>query len=227
MVFFETRFKLNRTLSIILVFLVLIIIGSLISTYIAPIAQSQFANLVANIPKMVDWAQQLINYWQANQTIIPDEVNQTSNNFAENMQTHIQRVHNYLFGVIAWLLSFIAPLVLVRHVLFFMLNYRDKLVPFITQIFSKKKADNIRSLLHKIDDTLASFIQGQLIVSFVLGILLFIGYALIGLNYSLTLALFGMIMNVVPFIVPFIAVILTFIIIVVQVWMMVVCVYFT
>ncbi|HLR79722.1 MAG TPA: AI-2E family transporter [Bacillota bacterium] len=222
MVFFETRFKLNRTLSIILVFLVLIIIGSLISTYIAPIAQSQFANLVDNIPKMVDWAQQMINYWQANQTIIPDEVNQTINNFAENMQTHIESVFNYLFGFIGQLISFIAALVLVPFFLFFMLKDGDKLVPFITQIFSKKKADNIRSLLHKIDDTLASFIQGQLIVSFVLGILLFIGYALIGLNYSLTLALFGMIMNVVPFIGPFIAVIPALIVGAVQDWMMVV-----
>src|SRR5699024_3899709 len=133
-----------------------------------------------------------------------------------------ESVFNYLFGFIGQLISFIAALVLVPFFLFFMLKDGDKLVPFITQIFSKKKADNIRSLLHKIDDTLASFIQGQLIVSFVLGILLFIGYALIGLNYSLTLALFGMIMNVVPFIGPFIAVIPALIVGAVQDWMMVV-----
>src|SRR5699024_4114556 len=52
--------------------------------------------------------------------------------------------------------------------------------------------------------------------------LLFIGYALIGLNYSLTLALFGMIMNVVPFIGPFIAVIPALIVGAVQDWVMVV-----
>src|SRR5699024_3888244 len=91
--------------------------------------------------------------------------------------------------------------------LFFMLKDGDKLVPFITQVFEKKKADNIRNLLGKIDDTLTAFIQGQLIVSFFLGILLLIAYLIIGLNYALTLALFGMIMNVIPFIGPFLAVI--------------------
>ncbi|HEX6594017.1 MAG TPA: AI-2E family transporter [Bacillota bacterium] len=222
MIFFETRFKMNRTISIILVFLVLIIIGSLVSTYIAPIAQTQFSNLVDNIPKMVDWAQQMIAYWQANQTIIPDEVNHTINNFTENMQTHLENVFNYLFGFLGQLISFIAALVLVPFFLFFMLKDGEKLVPFITQIFSKRKADNIRSLLYKIDDTLASFIQGQLIVSFFLGILLFIGYLLIGLKYSLTLALFGMVMNVVPFIGPFIAVIPALIVGAIEDWKMVV-----
>src|SRR5699024_12118745 len=43
--------------------------------------------------------------------------------------------------------------------------------------------------------------------SFCVGILLFIGYLIIGLKYSLTLALFAMLMNVIPFLGPFIAVI--------------------
>src|SRR5699024_11480951 len=113
---------------------------------------------------------------------ISDEVKKTINNFAENMLTHIESVFNYLFGFIGQLISFIAALILVPLFLFFMLKDGDKLVPFITQIFSKKKADNNRSILHKIDDTLTSFIQGQLIVSFVLGILWCIGYAVIDLN---------------------------------------------
>ena len=88
-----------------------------------------------------------------------------------------------------------------------MLKDGEKLIPFITQIFDKKKADNIRSLLGKIDLALTSFIQGQLIVSICVGILLFIGYIILGLDYSLTLALFAMLMNVIPFLGPFIAVV--------------------
>src|SRR5699024_1391890 len=155
----------------------------------------------------VEAVQDLIYYWQANQTVIPDEVNKTINNFTNNLQSHLENVMSYLFGFISQLISFIAAIVLVPFFLFFMLKDGEKLVPHITQIFEKKKAENIRNLLHKIDVTLTAFIQGQLIVSFCVGVLLFIGYIRIGLNYSFTLALFAMLMNVIPFLGPFIAVV--------------------
>ncbi|MUV37461.1 UPF0118 membrane protein YubA [Lentibacillus sp. JNUCC-1] len=201
------RIKINRIISIFLVYIVLALIIFFFFMYIVPIAQRQFSNLIGNIPKMVDWAQDLISYWQSNQTIIPDEVNSAINDFMNNLQSYVENVINYIFGFIGQLISFVTALVLIPLFLFFMLKDGDKFVPFITQIFNKKKAANIRALMGKIDDTLTSFIQGQLIVSFCVGVLLFIGYWIIDLNYSLTLALFGMLMNVIPFIGPFIAVV--------------------
>lgn len=204
--FFE-RYKINRVFSILLVFLVILLIGFFIWMYIAPIAQKQFINLAENIPKMVDWAQDLVSYLQSSQFIIPEQVNDTINNFTDNLQSHIENFLNYLFGFIGQLIGFITSLVLVPFFLFFMLKDGEKLAPFITRIFSEKKAKNIRSLLAKMDETLTAFIQGQLLVSFCVGLLLFIGYLIIGLKYSLTLVLFAMLMNVIPFIGPFIAVV--------------------
>ena len=44
-----------------------------------------------------------------------------------------------------------------------------------------------------------SYIQGQIIVSFCIGILLFIGYSVIGLKYSLVLASIAAVTSVVPY----------------------------
>lgn len=57
------------------------------------------------------------------------------------------------------------------------------------------------------DNVLSSFIQGQLLVSFFVGVLLLIGYLIIGLEYALAFALFGMLTNVIPFLGPYLAVI--------------------
>src|SRR5699024_9628522 len=89
--------------------------------------------------------------------------------------------------------------------LFFMLKDGEKLLPFILQIFKKEKASNIRSLLKKIDDVLSSFIQGQLLVSVCVGVLLYIGYLIIGLEYALILAFFGLVTNVIPYVGPVLA----------------------
>jgi len=204
--FFES-FKMNRIVSIILVFLLLIGLISLFILYIFPIAQRQVTNLINNIPFIVHRTQNLIAFLQTYEIHIPEQVDKAIDHFTSNIQAYIENVMSYLFDFITNLITFIASLVLIPFFLFFMLKDGHKLVPFITQIFNEKQSENLRRLLYKIDETLTAFIQGQLIVSFFLGILLFIAYWLIGLNYALTLALFGMIMNVIPFVGPFLAVI--------------------
>lgn len=51
-----------------------------------------------------------------------------------------------------------------------------------------------------------SYIQGQIIVSFCIGVLLFIGYSIIGLKYSLILACIAAVTSVVPYLGPTIAI---------------------
>lgn len=207
---FLLRRKVSRILSIILIFLMLIFLATLFVIYIWPIVRDQTNNLIDNIPSMVKVVEQFINYWQENYTSIPDQVVTAIEDFSNNIPSHVESILNNLFGFIGGfigtLISFIAGFVLIPFFLFFMLKDGEKLVPFITSIFSKKKANNIRDLLNKMDNVLASFIQGQLIVSFAVGVLLYIGYLIIGLEYSLALALFGMITNVIPYLGPFIAV---------------------
>src|SRR5699024_11882936 len=49
------------------------------------------------------------------------------------------------------------------------------------------------------------YIQGQIVIAFILAILLFIGYSIIDLNFALLLAVFALFMNVIPFFGPWIA----------------------
>ncbi|HLR02385.1 MAG TPA: AI-2E family transporter [Virgibacillus sp.] len=198
------RMKIPRIISILLVFLLLSLFIYLFINYIAPIAQKQFENLIDNIPKMAKGAQ---NLWESNQFAIPEQVDEAIDDFTVNLKTYVENGMNFIFGFIGQLISFVFSLILIPFFLFFMLKDGDRLIPFITQIFEKKKADNIKSLLHKIDTALTAFIQGQVIVSICVGVLLYIGYLILGLNYSLTLALFAMLMNVIPFLGPFIAVV--------------------
>lgn len=54
------------------------------------------------------------------------------------------------------------------------------------------------------DEALSSYIQGQLLVSFCVGVLVTIGYFIIGLDYPLVLGAFAMVTNLIPFIGPWI-----------------------
>src|SRR5699024_1793130 len=51
-----------------------------------------------------------------------------------------------------------------------------------------------------------SYIQGQIIVATCIGILLFIGYSIIGLDYAITLAIVAAVLSVVPYLGPTMAI---------------------
>src|SRR5690625_1565070 len=109
MTFFE-RLKINRIISILLVFLLLISIITLFVLYIFPIAQKQFNNLIDNIPKMVDGTIKFIESFQANQFEIPTQVDDAIKNFMNNIQSYIEGTMSYLFGFIGHLITFIASI---------------------------------------------------------------------------------------------------------------------
>lgn len=201
------QYKINRILAIIIIFILYMFVGFLIVQFIAPIAQQQFTKLVNNLPRMIDMFGETVTYWQQNQDIIPSQFDGTIQNVINNLQSYLQDASKMIITVISQLIGFVFALILVPFFLFFMLKDGDKFVPFIKQFLGKRAAKSFEKLANSVDHTLNAFILGQMTVSIVVGLLLLVGYLIIGLHYSLTLALFAMFMNVIPFVGPFLAVI--------------------
>ncbi|WP_226581580.1 AI-2E family transporter [Halobacillus litoralis] len=201
------KYRIHRIPGILIIFLLFLFLGFLITQFIAPIAQEQFTKLVNNIPDMADMLVDTVTYWQQNQDIIPSQFNGTIENVANNLEGYLQDASKVIINVISQLIGFVFALVLIPFFLFFMLKDGDKLIPFLKQFLNDRAAKSFEKLARSIDHTLHAFILGQMTVSIVVGLLLLVGYLIIDLNYALTLALFAMIMNVIPFVGPFLAVI--------------------
>jgi predicted PurR-regulated permease PerM len=205
------KWKVPRKLGILILFLLFISGLTLFISFIGPIIQRQFANLINNIPEMIDVVKQGINYWQTNQEYIPsyvkDAVDYVGEWLEKNMVSAGTMIGSFIGSFIGNLFGFLFSLAIVPFILFYMLSDRDKFAPNVTQFFPKSKKDEIRSVLSDMDSAIANYIQGQLIVSTFVGVVLLIGYLIIDLDYSLLLALFGMVTNVIPFLGPFLAVI--------------------
>jgi predicted PurR-regulated permease PerM len=62
-------------------------------------------------------------------------------------------------------------------------------------------------MLDDVDKTLSAYIIGQAIIALTIGILMYIGYLILGLNYALILAVFAMVTAFIPILGAFIGVI--------------------
>ena len=87
------------------------------------------------------------------------------------------------------LISTIFLLIMVPFFLIYMLKDHEKFIP-IGKFFKGERKVFVVDLLKDLNYTLKSYIQGQVTVSFILGVILYIGYSLIGLPYTPLLVLF-------------------------------------
>jgi len=95
----------------------------------------------------------------------------------------------------------------VPFILYYLLKEGEKVPGFILKLLPAKHHEEGRNILSEMDDALSAYIQGKIMVSMILGLLIYVGYLIIGLDYSLILAVAAAVMNVIPFVGLFIGII--------------------
>lgn len=188
-----------------IVFFLILLVIALFVLFIAPTVQDQFTKFSDSVPKMVESAEKLVDMWQENQNLLPPQVEDTMNKVLDQLGNSADVITAGIINTIGQVFSFVFSFFLIPFFLFFMLKDGHKFVPFVSQFLKPTQATSFQKLTSGINHTLSSFIQGQFIVSICVGTMLYIGYLIIDLDYSLSLALFGLVMNFIPFIGPFLS----------------------
>ncbi|MDY3119005.1 MAG: AI-2E family transporter [Peptoniphilus sp.] len=131
-----------------------------------------------------------------------------------NLNSYVDKFETWLQGIAGDIPRFIANalsnigaigslLLLMILGLFYLLKDEDDAVKTIHYLARGKYYSRIMEILSQIHRTLETYISGQILVAGVLGVLMFIGYTIIGLKYKLSLAAIALVFNFIPFIGPF------------------------
>ncbi|WP_172372693.1 AI-2E family transporter [Sporosarcina jiandibaonis] len=203
--FLENR-KLPRWASILTIFAGLIGVIWIFAAIIGPPLTKQVNELVENSPTITAEINEITNYVLKQKNELPENLEESIDSAAASIQSIAVKFGKWIVQFIQSFLQAMFLLVLVPFFFIFMLKDHEKLAPFVYGFFTGKKQMWVKKTLSDIDNVLRSYIQGQLLISFLLAILLLIGYWAIGLKYALLLAIFGLFMNLIPFIGPWIAV---------------------
>lgn len=213
---FLMKKKFPKWAGVLTVLLAIVLVFYLFYIMIGPIVTDQINTLVDNAPEIIDSVEEYGQYIFDQRERLPGSIEEQLNEMTGQIGDRIGDVGGWILSFIGSFISGVVTLVLVPFFLVYLLVDHKKFVPFISGFFSGERKKWIRKTLHDIDETLQAYIQGQLFVSFLVGIMLLIGYLIIDLDYALLLALIGMATNVIPFLGPYIAVVPAIIIALVQ-----------
>ncbi|MER2108255.1 MAG: AI-2E family transporter [Solibacillus sp.] len=175
----------------------LLLVGNPITT--------QVNNLVNNAPTIATSIQEAADYILDNRENLPPQVEEFVNSVTNSIQEIAVASSRYLVSFVSSAVSATFTLILVPFFFIFMLKDHEKFAPQIYDLFSGDRRIWIKKTLEDIDTVLRSYVQGQVLISFLLAVMMLIGYLIIGLEYSLLLAIFAFFMNMIPFIGPWVS----------------------
>ncbi len=210
----EKRSKIRRAYGIVILYLIIAGIITLILLTVIPILRTQLIGLIDNFPKYSDQIQQefidltgseLFGRIQENVGVGTD-VGDLTSKVTTWATAFLNNAVNGVGNFVGALTEIILAVVTTPFILFYLLRDGKRLPDYLMRFIPNSLQPQSRMVMKEMNSQVASYIRGQIIVSCCIGALLYIGYLIIGLEYSLVLAIVAACTAVVPYLGPAIAI---------------------
>lgn len=206
------KHKWKRGWAIALLYLVIIGLIILLFSFVIPAVKDQIISLFKSFPGYWDQITQKFDEFSRSSLFdqIKDKLNTNMSDIMKTLSTKGTSVINSAISSIGSIVGTVTEVVLAivttPLVLFYLLKEGKKLPDFLLKMLPVNGRAHTRQVLGEANHQISSYIRGQIIVSLCIGILLFIGYLIIGLPYALTLAIIAACTSIVPYLGPAIAI---------------------
>ncbi|OGY43715.1 MAG: hypothetical protein A3B89_02850 [Candidatus Buchananbacteria bacterium RIFCSPHIGHO2_02_FULL_40_13] len=202
---FMQKHKIPRGLGILMIYLVaIIILAGTVYLIIPPIAI-----------EVKDLAKDFPLYWERlsgsveSFRIYSDDHGwtQTIQNSLNDLQSNVNAIEAAAGGVFSTVFAFLGGLfsLLIVAVLTFYLTIEEQAMKRVLRsLVPVKYQPYVTHLINRIQEKIGLWLRGQLILSLIIFLLSWFGLTILGIKYTLVLALFAGIMELVPYLGPFI-----------------------
>jgi predicted PurR-regulated permease PerM len=200
---FLQRKKINKSIAIIMTLLFLILCLTLVIYLGGSAVKDQFVNSLTGNTGAVEFGKNLLDSSLGkfiSDTAFLENILQASRQFIVQLSSNI-------FVVFSAVGNIGTQVLLVPFILFYFLKEDRKFAEGFIAILPEEHKKNIRELLKQIDSALTVYISGQLMVALIIGVLMFIGYLIIGMPNALFMGFFAMITSIIPFIGPLLGIV--------------------
>jgi len=184
------KLKIPRTLGILLLYLIIFAILSFSIAGIVPIFVTQTSGLIKTLPGTLE-----------NFKIFGTSAVDLSNQFKiiETLPSEIAQTALSVFSNLA-----VGFLVLV--ITFFLLHERNRVDSYSQRAFGSGGQVKVAKIINLLENRLGKWVNGLILQMLVIGLLSYLVYVIIGLNYAVPLAIIAGILEIIPIIGAVIAV---------------------
>ena len=210
----ELHTRLSSTQSVVLLYLLALTILGVGTTFLLPLAIGQATALIQELPifrdnflnfvqtktpQLWEWLQKELGespkkYFQT----LAFENAQALQNVLQSLLSEIGNAGN----LIGSLFNKAAAYSIIPVYLFFMLNSRDNIWNKLNKqidFLKEERQKDIIFLCRQFSEILVSFFRGQILIGLLLGIVLAVGFSLVGLKFGVILGITLGLLNIIPY----------------------------
>ncbi len=193
------KFKIPRSLSVLMLYLVVLGAVALVFRLIIPPFAEQISHFFANKEIYIET---ISGYFESLSPEIQENVKNSLSSFGNSLgSAQVQGVFNSALGFF----SGVVGLIFILVVSFYMLMDRDNIEKSFVSFLPKKSRERATLVIDKIADKIAHWLRGQILLAFSIFVLTYFGLLFLKVDYALTIALLAGLLEIVPYIGPIIS----------------------
>lgn len=184
--------KVSRTLAIIIIYIAILIFLSVAVASIVPSLVFQINGLVNFLPRAIE----RLDLWGISTTDISSQLRLLEGLPAGIAKTTISIFSNIFGGIVILMITF------------YMLLERKDMNNSAEKLLGSQKAGVLIRMVDKIEDRLVGWTKAELFLMIVVGLMSYIGYMILGLDFALALGIMAAVLEIIPNIGPTVTTIL-------------------
>ena len=205
--------QVSRVYSIIGLFIVVVAFIIWGSVVIIPKIQEQTVSFASNFPQYVDTIDTklteilrdpLFNQFRDQLEATGDQLMSSGSDILKDLSKNTVQSLGSFVGAVA---TVIVALLTMPFILFYLLKDGKQLAPYMVKFLPTRMRKPTLKVLSEMNSQVSSYIRGQLTVAFAVAIMFIIGFAIIGLEYAVTLGIVAGFLNLIPYLGSFLAMI--------------------
>ncbi|MCK6564175.1 MAG: AI-2E family transporter, partial [Dehalococcoidia bacterium] len=186
--------------------------------FVVPDIVHEVDQLIDDVPRLVDDAQAQIDEWAVRyEERVPESVRQRVNDALNSAsdeagalaEAAARRSLGLVFSTVSALLGYIA----IPFFVFYALKDRDRALGRFYQFFPEPIRPDVRECVRIANQVLGAYVRAQLTLAVIIFAMTFVGLRLMGVEFSLALAVFAGLTEMIPIIGPIIGFVPAFIVV--------------
>ncbi len=205
------KHRVGRLWSILGLFVIIALllvwgIGSLI-----PMVQRQLTTLIAEWPHYWRDATGMVSTWLQDDRLsgLKAQLDQFNQQLSDSSSAAVsglaQSTVSSVGGIVSRVVSIAVGVITAPFVLFYLLRDGHQLPDHLAKILPIKHRQSAKHLLVEMNRQVSNYVRGQLIVAFIVAMLFYVGFLIIGLRFALLLGILAGVLNLVPYLGSFLA----------------------
>lgn len=199
---FMENHNMKRSIAVLLIYTAIALVLGGFSVLVWPSLREQLWNFVEDTPSLVTSLSNQLEQLKNNRFLsayLPDD-GEILAKFSDYLSEGITQVSDYVSGLFTVVSNVVIVLATFPIMLYYMLKEGSKFGTNLTMLLPRAYRKNGEEAVHEIDEALSGYIVGRVIVNVALGILMYIGFLIIGLPYALLLTVVSVILNFIPYV---------------------------